>query len=128
MPICTIKTLPLGEQIEVAGILKQLGNKLSIDLGIDLSKLVVKWEYIPADHFLFNGEVTGKQEKSTHHPFVYFSATRKWSEQVKHKKVTTLVECLSDGLAIEPDNICIIFNSIAPGELFVSGNFIGAAE
>lgn len=128
MPIFAIKTLPLDGNVDVAKILKKLGNELAEILGIGLNRLVIKWEYIPANNFLFNGEVSGIQEKSSHHPFVYVSAVREWSESVKHEIVKVFIECMGDELEIEQDNICIIFKSLVPGELFVSGNFIRVPE
>ncbi len=127
MPLFTIKTLPLNKAVDVPQILKGLGNKLSDVLNLNLNRVVIKWEYIPANHFLFNGKVTKVQERNTHHPFVEVSAVKKLSGDMRKSMVETIVENLSDELDIQPDNICIIINTLAQGELFVSGNFVGTS-
>ncbi len=124
MPKISIKTLPLDESIDTQQILIRLGNELSKALGIDLNRLVILWEYIRANQFLFNGQVTSVQEKSTHHPIVEITAVVGMPRNLEEKMVHTIVRMLSQELTIDEHNICVVLNTLAPRKLFVFGKFV----
>ncbi len=129
MPKISIKTLPLNKAIDIPQVLKNLGNKLSKVLDISLNRLVILWEQIPANQFLYNGQVTGTQEKSSHHPIVEVTAVEGMPRNLEKQMVQTIAGTLSHELAIDLNNICVVLNTLAPGKLFVSGKFIkGSAK
>ncbi|MCD4676967.1 MAG: hypothetical protein K8S18_13370 [Desulfobacula sp.] len=129
MPKISIKTLPLNKAVDIPQVLKNLGNKLSKVLDISLNRLVILWEQIPANQFLFNGQVTGTQKKSSHHPIVEVTAVEGMPRNLEKKMVHTIARTLSHELAIDLNNICVVLNTLAPGKLFVSGKFIkGSAK
>ena len=129
MPKSSIKTLPLNKAIDIPQVLKNLGNKLSKVLDISLNRLVILWEQIPANQFLYNGQVTGTQEKSSHHPIVEVTSFEGMPRNLEKQMVQTIAGTLSHELAIDLNNICVVLNTLAPGKLFVSGKFIkGSAK
>ena len=123
MPKITIKTLPLDESVDIPEVLKKLGNALTDVLNICQSQLVILWEQISANQFLFNGQVTDVQEKSTHHPIVEVTYVEGMPGELEKKMIHTIVRILSHELDVDPDNICVVLNTLAPGKLFVSGEF-----
>jgi phenylpyruvate tautomerase PptA (4-oxalocrotonate tautomerase family) len=123
MPKITIKTLPLNESINIPQVLKILGDDLADSLDICQSQIVILWEQILANQFLFNGQLTDVQEKSTHHPIVEVTYVEGMPGQLEKKMVHSLVKILSYELKIDSNNICVVLNTLKPGNLFVSGKF-----
>jgi len=123
MPRIVIKTLPLDKGLDVPTILKILGNDLAAALDLHPRQMAILWEPILADHFLFDGEVTQVQEKSTHHPIVDITLVQGMPEALEKQMVQTIAQTLSRALAIDYKNICVVINTLAPGKLFVAGEF-----
>jgi len=123
MPKITIKTLPLNESINIPEVLKKLGNGLADTLNICQNQLVILWESILANQFLFNGQVTDVQKKSTHHPIVEITYVEGMPRKLEESMVKTIVGTLSHELKVDSDNIFVVLNSLKPGKLFVAGKF-----
>ncbi len=123
MPKITIKTLPLHKHVDIPRVLKKLGDNLAYVLNIPLNRIVIIWEKILPDHFLFNGRTAKSQERSTHHPIVEVTIIKGMPAKLIKIMVITLVRDLSFGLKIDYDNICVILNTLEPEQLFVNGDF-----
>ena len=123
MPKIIIKTLPSDESVDIPEVLKKLGNDLADTLNICQSQIVILWEQILPNQFLFNGQVTDVQKKSTHHPIVEITYIEGMPREVEKKIVRTIVSILSHELEVDSDNICVVLNTLKPGKLFVSGKF-----
>lgn len=123
MPKITIKTLPLDESVDIPKVLKKLGNDLADTLNICQSQIVILWEQILPNQFLFNGQVADVQKKSTHHPIVEITYVEGMPGELEKKIVRTIVRILSHELEVDSDNICVVLNTLKPGKLFVAGKF-----
>ena len=123
MPKITIKTLPLDESIDIPEILKKTGNALANILNVCQSQIVILWEQISANQFLFNGQVTSIQKRSTHHPIVEVTYIEDMPRLLEEKMVHGLVKTLSCELKVDSNNICVVLNVLKSGNLFVSGKF-----
>ncbi|MCP4020920.1 MAG: hypothetical protein GY729_03685 [Desulfobacteraceae bacterium] len=124
MPKITIKTLPLDSGIDIQHILKTLGHQLSHSLDIGLDRLIILWEIIGANQFLFHGKVTDVQPEKTHHPIVEITAVQGMPRSLEEKMVETIAQTLSNELLVDFNNICVSINTLAPGKLFVVGRFV----
>jgi len=123
MPKISIKTLPLDPSIDIPGVLKKLGTDLAHTLNIGLNQLVILWEPISSNRFLFDGELADVQPESSHHPVVEITAIKGMPRDMEKKMVLALVRILSRELGIDDTNVCVVVNTLAPGRLFVSGAF-----
>lgn len=123
MPKISIKTLPLDPSIDIPGVLKMLGTGLAHTLNIGLDQLVILWEPISSNRFLFHGELACTQPESSHHPVVEITAIKGMPRDMEKKMVLTLVRILSRELGIDDTNVCVVVNTLVPGKLFVSGAF-----
>ncbi len=123
MPKITIKTLPLDDSIKIPRVLKRVGDKVTKALNISKEQLVIIWEPLTANYFLFNGQLADAQQQSTHHPLVEITAIRGMPEDTEKRLVHTMADVLAHELSVDFNNICVIINTLAPGKLFVSGKF-----
>ncbi len=124
MPKITIKTLPLDNAIIIPEVLTRLGKSLSRALDISPDRLVILWDHIKANHFLFNGKLASIQTEHTHHPIIEIMAVEGMPRDLEKKMIHTIVENLSRELSIDVNNFCVCINTLAPGKLFVFGRFI----
>lgn len=121
MPKITIKTLPVQAGADIPGLLKKLGHTLSAALDLPLKRLVILWEIILPNHFLFDGRLAPSQPFSTHHPIVEIAALEGMPREMEKQMVQTIAQQLAQGLSIDSDNICLVITPIQTGNLFVSG-------
>jgi phenylpyruvate tautomerase PptA (4-oxalocrotonate tautomerase family) len=123
MPKITIKTLPVQPEIHIPDLLKRLGNQLSKTLDLPLNRLVILWEFILPNQFLFNGQVAPNQPGSTHHPIVEITALTGMSKEREIKMAQTIAREITCGLSIDPENICMVIRPVQPDRLLVTGKF-----
>lgn len=123
MPKITIKSLPVQPGINISNLLKRLGSKLSLALDIPLNRLVILWEFILPNQFLFNGQTAIDQAESTHPPIVEITALEGMPKEREITMVQTIARELTGELSIDPDNICMVIHSVQPDRLFIAGNF-----
>lgn len=123
MPRVVIKTLPLGDSVHVPDVILHLGRVLEKEIGLQPYEFVIVWDTIPANCFLFNGELAGSQPESTHYPMIDVTALD-GMPRAREKAITrTLVSAISQQLNVRPDNVCVTFNFLKSGRLFVAGDF-----
>ena len=127
MPRIVIKTLPLTETADIPLILKKLGSDLSRELDLDPARIVITWEIIPANQFVFNGDLSEIQATSTHHPMVDITMVGGRSEAFETVLVTTIAKTISRELAVDFENVCVVINNLPPAKLFVAGRFVSQA-
>lgn len=123
MPKILIKSLPLGKSFDILVVLKKLGNDLAETMDIELDQMVLLYEEISANHFLFKGKTADTLQKSTHHPMVEVTAVKGMPEHIEKQMVLTIAHTLSRELAVDFTNICVTVNNLEPGKLFVFGKF-----
>ena len=123
MPKICIKTLPLPDPVHVPEVIVRLGSVLESSLGFLPQQFVILWEYIPAGHFLFNGEIANIQPADTHHPIVEITVVEGMSRDREQRMIKTLAAALSRELKVSETNICVHINTLQSEKLYVFGKF-----
>lgn len=93
----------------------------TVDIGID--QMVLLYEVISANHFLFKGKTADSLREKTHHPLVEITAVKGMPQHIEKQMVLSIAGTLSRELAIDFKNICVTVNTLDPGKLFVFGKF-----
>lgn len=124
MPIIQIKSLPFRKTIDQTKILKEIGNRVSQASGIPINRLVIYWEDIKPNSYIFDGEFSEFTKEDSHHPIVYISCLEGKPEEQEESIISTVAKVLSEELSINKENVAVIFNRIHSRRLFVKGDFI----
>lgn len=124
MPIIQIRSLPLRKTIDQTKILKEIGNKVSQTSGIPISRLIIYWDHIKPNSYIFNGEFSEFTEEDSHHPIVYISCLEGKPKEQEEAIISTIAKVLSEELCINKDNVAVVFNKIPSRRLFVKGDFV----
>lgn len=123
MPKIYVKTLPLEPKVHVPDVIRRLGRALEDDIGFLPGQFVILWEYIPAGHFLYNGQIEDTQPRESHHPIVEITLLEGMSLSREQAIVKTLVREISRELNMKKSNICVSVTHLKSGKLFIFGDF-----
>ena len=124
MPIIEIKSLPSKKTMDKAKILKEIGKKVSMASGIPINRIIIYWDFIKPNNYMFNGEFSEFTKENSHHPIVYVSCLEGKPKEQEEAIISTIARVLSEELSIDKKNVAVVFNRIGSRRLFVKGDFI----
>lgn len=124
MPYIEIKSLPIKDKKKQANTILDIAKNIEETTGILKSRLTIMWTYID-EGLMFNGtDLVCEIKKDKNGPIVYIDTVEGKSIEVITNLCNAVCFAISDNLAINKDNMSIIVNSIAHGNICTDGKFL----
>lgn len=124
MPYIEIKSLPIKDKNKQVKTILDIAKNIEDTTGILKSRLTIMWTYID-EGLMFNGtDLVREIKKDKNGPIVYINTVEGKSTEVITNLCNAVCFAISDNLEIHKDNMSIIVNSIAHGNICADGKFL----
>ncbi len=124
MPVISIKTLPLGNSLNPAEILKKLCSDFAAQNNYKPEHVWAYWEFIKPEHYAVGSVTSPIQKENTHSPIVRILVFEGNQREKIKKMLETTAEILSKGMKIDIGNIFIEYLEAHSGMVFDGGNVV----
>jgi len=124
MPVISIKSLPLENDVNIPEILKKLNTETAKAIGYETRHIWSYWEFLAPHHYSVGENTSDKTTNEGYSPIVnVISFEGKPKEHIENM-LKTIARVLSSELKIDIGNIFITYTEASSGRVFDGSNIV----
>jgi phenylpyruvate tautomerase PptA (4-oxalocrotonate tautomerase family) len=121
LPLVEISALPQPASVHIPTVLDRVAHALASAIECDPGVVWATWRPIEPGCYSVRGHVPSTQPQDTHDPIVRVTAFHGRDPEVIARTVEAVGRTLAGCLGLEPANIYVVYDEIAPGRVFIGG-------